>query len=97
VRASSTSSSSPPHLCQLDVERGRAIDHITFHSTRHTFASHYLEGGAVSDLKEILGHSNLKTTEIYAKAVDVRTRASVEALDYGLDADSVRDAGNGRT
>lgn len=70
---------------------------ITFHSTRHTFASHYLEGGAVSDLKEILGHSNLKTTEIYAKAVDVRTRASVEALDYGLGDDTVHDAGNGRT
>lgn len=41
---------------------------ITWHSLRHSFATYYIErGGDVKTLKEILGHSKLNTTEIYAK------------------------------
>ena len=59
---------------------------ISAHSLRHTFATRFLEGGAaVSDLQRVLGHRNLTTTQIYAHMVDSRTRASVEALDFGLD------------
>jgi site-specific recombinase XerD len=43
-------------------------DELTFHSTRHTFATKYLEnGGDIETLREILGHSSIKVTEIYAK------------------------------
>jgi hypothetical protein len=38
----------------------------------------------VTDLQSLLGHSSLATTQVYAKMVDSRTRASVQALDYGL-------------
>ena len=59
---------------------------LTFHSLRHTFAVHFLEGGAaVTDLKGALGHSNLATTQIYAEMVDERMNASIEALSYGLE------------
>jgi site-specific recombinase XerD len=46
---------------------------------------HFLKGGAaVTDLQALLGHASLSTTQIYARAVDARTRASVEALSYGV-------------
>jgi len=52
---------------------------------RHTFAVHFLQGGsAVTDLQGLLGHASLATTQVYAKMVDSRTRASVLALDYGI-------------
>ena len=40
---------------------------IRFHDLRHTFGSHYMmNGGNIYDLKEILGHSDIKTTMRYA-------------------------------
>ncbi len=43
-------------------------DDITWHSLRHSFATYYLEnGGSIEALKEILGHENIKTTEVYAE------------------------------
>ena len=57
---------------------------VTPHVMRHTFAVHFLEGGAaVTDLQAVLGHASLTTTQIYAQALDARTKASVEALDFG--------------
>ena len=68
------------------VERaGLAGRGATPHSLRHSFACHFLENGAaVTDLQAVLGHSSLATTQIYASMVDRRTRASLEALDFGV-------------
>jgi integrase len=46
---------------------------------------HILQNGAaVTDLQAILGHVNLATTQVYARMVDERMRASIRALDNGM-------------
>jgi integrase/recombinase XerD len=41
---------------------------ITPHSFRHTCATEMIRGGSsVHHVQELLGHSNIKTTEIYTK------------------------------
>ncbi len=45
-----------------------AISNFRFHDLRHTFASWYMmNGGDLYELAKILGHSNIKMTERYAK------------------------------
>ncbi|WP_448529208.1 tyrosine-type recombinase/integrase [Raineya sp.] len=42
---------------------------ITFHSARHGFASYLLNSGLpIAFVQKLLGHSDIKTTQIYAKA-----------------------------
>jgi len=44
------------------------IEDFRFHDLRHTFASWYMmKGGDLYELAKILGHSNIKMTERYAK------------------------------
>jgi integrase len=44
------------------------ISDFRFHDLRHTFASWYMmNGGDLYELAKILGHSNIKMTERYAK------------------------------
>lgn len=44
---------------------------VTFHTSRHTFGTLFLTLGAdLYTVSEMLGHTNIKTTTIYAKIVD---------------------------
>ncbi len=57
---------------------------LSFHSLRHSFATHFLQnGGAVTDLQQQLGHTQLSTTQIYASALSERRRATVMGLEFG--------------
>lgn len=53
--------------------------HITFHTSRHTFAVLMLSAGVdIYTLSKLLGHSSVTTTQIYADIVDARKRQAVE-------------------
>ena len=54
---------------------------VTFHTSRHTFATMLLTMGAdLYATKELLGHKNIATTQIYAKLVDEKKKDAVSLL-----------------
>lgn len=56
--------------------------HISFHTSRHSFATMMLTLGAdLYTTCKLLGHSNVKTTQIYAKIVDSKKVEAVCLLD----------------
>lgn len=55
--------------------------HVTFHSGRHTFAVMMLTLGAdIYTLQKLLGHKELRTTQIYADILDDKKREAVSRI-----------------
>ncbi len=55
--------------------------HITFHSGRHTFAVLQLTNGTdIYTLSKLLGHSELKTTQIYADIIELKRKEAMRRI-----------------
>lgn len=68
------------HINNL-AHRAGITKHITFHTARHTFATALLTKGAdLYTTSKLLGHTNITTTQIYAKIVDAKKVDAVNML-----------------
>lgn len=66
---------------QMWVLKAGISKQITFHCARHTFAVLQLTlGTEIYTLSKMLGHSELKTTQIYAKIVDEKIKEAVNKI-----------------
>lgn len=74
------------HLYQWIGAAGITKD-ITFHCFRHTFATLQLSlGTSIYTVSKMLGHQDLKTTQIYAKVIDQTKRDAADKikLDFNI-------------
>lgn len=63
------------------VKRAGINKHITWHCARHSFAVNILNNGAnIKTVASLLGHSGLKHTEKYTRAVDSLKQAAINSL-----------------
>ena len=55
---------------------------VTFHVSRHTFATMMLTAGAdLYTISKLIGHTDIRTTQIYSKVVDKKKRDAITLLD----------------
>lgn len=63
------------------TKRAGITKHITWHCARHSFAVNILNNGAnIKTVASLLGHSGLKHTEKYTRAVDSLKEAAINSL-----------------
>lgn len=69
------------HALTKWAQKAGVTKSISFHVSRHTFATLVLtHGGDLYTVSKLLGHASVRTTEVYGKIVDEKKRAAVELI-----------------
>ncbi|MEN6619753.1 MAG: site-specific integrase [Rikenellaceae bacterium] len=67
------------------IKSAGIIRNITFHCFRHTYATLQLAGGTdIYTVSKMLGHTNVKTTQIYAKVVDEKKEKAANTIKLNI-------------
>ncbi len=66
---------------QVWAKNAGLIKKISFHTSRHTFATLALtSGGDLYTVSKLLGHKDISTTQIYAKIIDEKKKETIDLL-----------------
>lgn len=70
-RGGSLSSRTAQKIFEEALKKAEIRKDATFHSLRHSFATHLLENGVdIRYVQELLGHSNIRTTQLYTQVTN---------------------------
>lgn len=68
------------------TKEAKLSKHVTYHTSRHTFATMLLTLGAdLYTVSKLLGHANVKTMQIYGKIVDQKKDDAVSRIDKAFE------------
>lgn len=68
------------------VKAAGITKHITFHCFRHTYATLQLSSGTdLYTVSKMLGHTNVRTTQVYAKVVDEKKEQAADTIKLNVD------------